>query len=78
MISDSYDGVVERSMDMSYVVRDLFFYMFMCMNWCFCYYLIILIIFWLVCVDFYGYVCWFWYVDCELGDYDDDVNCDSN
>lgn len=45
MISDGNDGVVKRSMDMSYVVRDLFFYMFMCMNWCFCYYLIILIIF---------------------------------
>ena len=37
-ISDSHDGVVERSMDMSHAVRDLFSYTFTCTNWCLCHY----------------------------------------
>ncbi|CAM8681832.1 hypothetical protein LECLMA074M_22465 [Leclercia sp. M-A074-M] len=37
-ISNSNDGVVERSMDMSHAVRDLFSYTLTCTNWCLCHY----------------------------------------
>ncbi|MBG0751055.1 hypothetical protein Q7O_004457 [Pectobacterium carotovorum subsp. carotovorum PCCS1] len=37
-ISNGYDGVVERSMDMSHTVRDLLSYTLTCTNRCLCHY----------------------------------------
>lgn len=78
MTSDSYDGAAERSTDTSYVARDPPLHMPMRMNRRSRYHLTILTTLRLARVDFHGHACRLRHVDCELGDYDDDVNCDSN
>lgn len=37
MVCNGYDCVVERCVDMCYVISNLFVYMFMCVSWLFSY-----------------------------------------